>query len=180
MQGTSLEEVFGSFGLRAAPAIPLRDMSGSILYQVHQEQLRQSLTEDPPILDTLSLQMQTTVTHYKTLKNSYKCLTEELVHIEKTINDLEAAERQCLVIKEYYNNHILHNGVLSKLEFDTLQQKQRELRDLEHTATVKCLTHYKEELMKVTIKHNRDERSLAVYDEFMKSCMHEMTGTDVN
>lgn len=197
MQGTSLEEVFSNFGslgapvdflndgapvlfgIRPGPSIPTRDASGSMLYQLAQERLFQSLTEEPPRLDLSAAQLKSTIDHYNTLRNHQKYLTQELEVIEKNIQGLEDIQRKFMVMTTDYNNTIFQNGILSREEFTALQDKLTELRELQKAATEKCLGEYKKTALEISMKLEKNQIQLSAYSEFIKTGVKEMVGPEV-
>lgn len=197
MQGTSLEEVFGNFGgsgapvdflndgapvlfgIRPGPSIPTRDASGSTLYQMAQERLFQSLSEEPPALDVTAAHLKTTVDDYHALRNHHKYLTNELSVVEKNIKDLEEVQVKCMMSTTDYTNAILHNGFLSNEEFVSLQDKLAELRGLQKKATDKCLAEYKRIGLELSTKLEKNQTQLSAYSEFIKTGVREMVGPEV-
>lgn len=194
MQGTSLDEVFSNFGspvdfqgasfpplfgIRSTPQIPLRDASGSTLYQITQEQLLQSLSEDIPVLDKNILEMKSTVDDYRNLRNYNKYLLDEVIVVEKNIKDLEELQGRTSQTIVDYTNAVLRNGILTKEEYSALQGKLEELRLLQRQATEKCLNEYKKHAMDLHAKLQKVSTQLTAYSEFIKTGVKEMVGPDV-
>jgi hypothetical protein len=195
MQGTSLEEVFGSFnnssgfpedatigsiyGLRRAPPISLRDLSGSTLHEIEQQRLLNSLTETLPILQPGSQLINETIEEYKSLRGNYNYLMNDITMFENNIQDLEGFEKKYLHALENYNNALLHTGVLSKEEYATLQEKCNELCDFQTICKTKCLSHYKEKVMAASATLSSVRVNLAAYKEFIKMGVKEMVGENV-
>ena len=205
MQGTSLEEVFGSFEVTSSflnvpnaptytdldrfrpPRFPMmgrvrkpnEDLSGSTLYNIEQQRLLTGLSEALPTLQPGSQQLLDTIEEYKTLKANHKYLSDDMVMFETSIQKIESFEKKYLHEMETYNNALLHTGVLSNDEFNKLQEKTKELHNLQIDYKTKCLSHYKEKLMNVNTTLTQVQMNLAAYTEFIKSGVKEMAGPDV-
>jgi hypothetical protein len=195
MQGTSLEEVFGTFqssgtsfstpnpfpilyGLRGAPSCG-EDLSGSVFMDITKAQQFQSLTETPPQLDPNSVQLGFIVDAYRNLKQYSAYIMQELETTEKNIRHLEDAKRKFLAALETYTSEILRNGILSKEEFDTLQAKRTELQTFQQDASEKCLQQYKEQALSLSKKQSVAQMNLESYVHFLKAGTAEMAGPNV-
>jgi hypothetical protein len=204
MQGTSLEEVFGSFesssGSTGAPIDfynsitppspshrflqrvrrpPGVDISGSTLFQIAEEQLFKGLTEEIPLLEESSLNLRATIDDYRNLKNTNNYILTELAIVEKNIEELEDAQLKINEATTKYRNAVLRNGVLTKEEYDALQGKQEELGQLQMNATTKCLTQYKQQALQLHTKLQTVTTQLSAYSDFIKTGVKEMVGSDV-
>jgi len=201
MQGTNLQELYGDFGApvsnaspsafyesnhfpplfgsRPFPSIQTKDLSGSMLFEIEQQRIMQGLTEDFPEIDTATSQLQLVVDRYKNLKEQQMHLNKELEVIEKYIKDLESGERKYKGATLEFKNLLLHNQILAKDEYDTLQQKINELNEIQIKFLEKCLAQYKEQALSLHEKLSSVMTILSAYTEFIKTGVHEMVGSDV-
>lgn len=193
MQGTSLDEVFGSFGtpvdflnngasmlfdLRQAPNIPTRDASGTTLYQIAQEQLLQGLSVEIPAIDTKVLQLRITIDDYKILKEQYKSLRAQLELIENNVKQVEDARLNASNAINNYTNTLCMDKFLSKEEFESLQEKQKDLHDLQQLFTDKCLSEYNKKIIELHASLRTVQTNMTAYSEFIKEGTKEMVGPD--
>lgn len=179
MQGTSLEDAYTNF-----TALPLShgnpfhysDLSGSALFDILQQTKLQSITEVIPKLDAQSLRVRALVDDFKNLRQYHKYLTDEIRTIETTIRSLEKSQQKFEVFLEEYTNQILHHGILSQEEFEELQAKQKEHRQVQRKATEKCLAQYKEQATSLYAKDKTTVENMASYTEFLRLTAEEIQG----
>lgn len=192
--GTSLSDVFENFGapvnfqansspsiysFLATPSIPLRDASGTALFRVTQESLRASLTENLPTLDINATQMQSAIDDFRNLKNHSKYLSDELAVFKKNCNTLEEIQQKSRVIIEDYTNEVLRMGILTTEEFTILQEKTKEIRELQATAAKKCLDSYIHQIIDLEGKLRTVTTNLSAYQDFIKEGTKGLLGKEV-
>jgi hypothetical protein len=199
MSGAALDEVFGSSILGSPttaqnPWFPLiyggrpipsnrsqdaRDLSGSVLYQIEENQMLMALKEDLPTLGQHAEMLHDIVNEYKSLKETDKILSKELELVESNIKTLETTQQAFVNSLEDFKLAVFHGGILSNSEFDELQQKNREIREIQVKAMNKCLDHYKKRAMELHEAIRKIQMNSMTYLEFIKTGVKAMTNPDV-
>lgn len=205
MSGAALDDVFGSSilgssGLTGAPIdaqnswfpmiyggrpVPSNrsqdacDLSGSLLYQIDETQRMKAIKEELPTLDQHAQMLHSVISEYKSLKATYGNLSKELDTVEANIKTLEKTQAAFVNSLEDFKLALFHGGILSNSEFDELQQKNREIREIQLKAMNKCLEHYKKKAFELHDTIGKVQTNSLTYLEFIKTGVKEMTNPDV-
>ena len=189
MQGTSLDEVFGTFisnlttsqfhTMRLPLAqIPDRDLSGASFHDLSPDELIKEFSEEIPPLDTNVLQLRVTLDDYKVLKEQHKYLVNEINELEKNLKDLQTVNQNAYQATEDYTKTVLRNRILSTEEFNTLQEKQQELFAYQKETSSKCFIEYNNQIRELSSKLRKVQNNMQAYSEFIKTGVKEMVGPD--
>jgi hypothetical protein len=147
--------------------------------ELERERYLMDMTEAPLPQEEGFFDLQALIERYKKLKQHQKFLTNEMESVNKNINELETQQRTYRVAAADYTNMLLRNGILSKDDYNSLQEKTKELQDLQLRFSQKCLKHYKDQAQDLTTNFSSTQQTLAAYTEFIKTGVQEMVGPDV-
>lgn len=191
MEGTLLSSAFASsigvpidydslfsplYGVRTTPHILRSDLSGSTFSDIEKEVLFSKITETTSVLPLETIQMTGILSSYNILKTDNKYTQDAIKTVETRIETLENAMQQTQKEATQFMLEIGGSRILSSEDFLELEKATFELREKQNKYSAIILRSFKDEIVKLKIKHRELLENFALYQEFIKTGVLEMVG----
>lgn len=193
--GTDLSDVYGSFtsttpfshltnlppyGIRGAPMVAQRDLSGSLLFQIEKLTKLNSLEEtDFPKLDITTEQLGNFIDAFKNMSAHYQYLLSEITSMEKNILEIEKSDSNFLEAMDSFESKVLTFPFHTSEHIEEYVNAKKVLQEKRKHLLYSALEAMKAQVISLTEKSSTTKSNLDIYKDFLRTGTSEMLANNI-
>lgn len=193
--GTDLSDVYGSFtpsthfshltnlpqyGIRGAPMVPQRDLSGSMLFEIEKLTKLNSLEETEfPKLDITTEQLGNFIDTFKNMSAHYQYLLSEISSMEKQILEIEKSDSNFLEVMDSFESKVLTFPFHTSDHIQDYVNAKKVFLEKRKPLLDSALEAMKAQIISLTEKSSTTASNLDIYKHFLRTGTSEMLGNNI-
>ena len=166
------------YGMRMAPPISKRDLSGNLQYEINRNQLLdleiQKFNEN-----ALHMNIRELLNDFKSIKAQAECIKTEMNMYESQNTQIKEAEKNLNESLLQVKGNIGYLGLLPVEKVNAILKLSSELENEVKEANKLLFSEIRNHIMDLDVKLSTTQDMLAKYREFIRTGVKELVGPDV-